>query len=598
METIKIRSLFLMMFAFVSLSSLAQSNSLTIARAEYKKGNYEDAVMLFNGALATESDVNTKMLIEKERALSSKCWKLLDQANYAYYRKNYEDAKRIYKTLLGINRYDSSSSYKHKQCLIMIQNAADDEFWAKVVASKDVDEYANYIERYPAGLHATEAKTVISNVAYDRELWNNAVAQNTKLSYQNYLSNSKYNWHKDEAQIKVYAFIDDELWANAQRINTKSAYQNYISSSKIKPKYTTKANAKVALFDAQSQYARSDYSNARRNYETYKKSYYSLVSSDAKAYLKCCEEDDYNEMQSYPSIELGKTFVSNYPYSKYNRNVKSLIARAYADEERFDLANSYSQYGSDKSYIRFKKRAYRKANRNPIECGLGFGNDWDFARNSYSYSIPVYFSIGSYKNLFNFKIGAQYKRLTGTNSVDDVLIEGDFGENKDGHRLFDFDKDHQPHLIANQVSIPVAMRFNMGDEHNAAQFFMEFGGSYNYNWGGKYKRYGFYDEDKDDGGGVDKFGNSDISMVNKFNISTVGKVGLMLNDYMNDTWWDIALVVRYDVSPVFNEAAINTPLNYNNSGNMINFYQEYNSIQNQVKNNLYFGVSIGVNFEL
>ncbi len=593
--------LLLLLLTFVSLSLNAQTNSLSIARSEYKKGNYEDAVVLFNGSIATTYDQSTKAQIEKERELSSKCWEYLDKANSAYSQKRYDDAKKLYSAILGINKYDSNSSYKVKQCNTMINNAADNEYWAKVVASKNADEYANYIKTYPSGLHIAEAKKVMSNVSYDKGLWDKAVAQNTKSAYQNYLTNSKYNWHKEEAQSKVDYFTDQELWAAAKKTNTKAAYTSYLSTSKVKPAYVSYANAMIALFNARSQYSAKQYLNARLSFESHKKVYSTLSSSDQQLYSKCCEESDYTSFFTSSASSRrnkGNTFLTLYPKSTYVRRVKSWMSRSYADSRNYSEASLYAQSDADRKYITEKQRAQKKASRNRTEYAIGFGNDWDFAKNSYSYSVPVYFSFGSYDNLFNFKIGAQYKRITGSNTDSGVNINGSLGENEDGRILFEFDDDHQPHLIANQVSIPASFRFNFGYKRNACQFFMEFGGSYNYNFSGTYKRYGFYDAKADDGGGVDKFSNSETSLLNKFNVSSIGKVGLVINDYKSDMWWDLALVVRYDISPVFNVDAINTNLDYNNSGYLINFYNSYESIRNQVDNKLYIGFSLGINFEL
>lgn len=376
--------------------------------------------------------------------------------------------------------------------------------------------------------------------------------------------------------------------------------------------YKKQAQAKIALFDAMTFYAANNYEEARKNFESAKK-YYSLNTDQKQAYRICCEESDYNSMRRAPTVNKGRYFLSYYSGSKYTASVKDLLSRAYCNVHEYATARIYAQTKETEKYIKEHEKQYKKANKNmksytyektsytpPIpsksrvrsttEYAINIGFDFDVWSYSYSYTIPrVEFSIGSFQNLVNLTIGLQYRRLTGWNKDDSVEITSDLGYDSDGHEVVPFYSDNLPHLVADQIGVPVTLRFNIGASSATTKAYVAAGASFNYNCSAKYKRslQRLSGEERT----YDRFKNPDASLVNRFNVSTYGKVGLCWKDF------DFSIFVRYEATPAFNRDAINTTIMYNDVA-PINFYETYKPIQKQVDSKIALGMSFTWNIPL
>ena len=289
------------------------------------------------------------------------------------------------------------------------------------------------------------------------------------------------------------------------------------------------------------------------------------------------------------------------------------MSRAYCNVHEYATARIYAQTKETEKYIKEHEKQYKKSSRNTksyayketvytpkipsksrvkstTEYAINIGFDFDVWSYSYSYTIPrVEFSIGSFRNLVNLAIGLQYRRLTGWNKDDSVEITSDLGYDSDGHEMVPFYSDNLPHLIADQIGIPVTLRFNIGASSASTKAYVAAGASFNYNCAAKYKRSlkRLSGEEKT----YDRFKNPDASLVNRFNVSTYGKVGLCWKDF------DFSIFVRYDATPAFNRDAINTTIMYNDVA-PINFYEAYKPIQKQVDSKIALGMSFTWNIPL
>lgn len=104
----------ILIFGITSIN--AQNNNVEIARSEFRKGNYKDAVGLYNGAIALAKNSQEKNLLNLEKEKSSKCWKYLDEAERFYTQSNYKAALRLYSSIIALN---STDSYSKKTNVIM-----------------------------------------------------------------------------------------------------------------------------------------------------------------------------------------------------------------------------------------------------------------------------------------------------------------------------------------------------------------------------------------------------------------------------------------------------------------------------------------------
>ncbi|GCB33678.1 sel1 repeat family protein [Bacteroides faecalis] len=140
----------------------AQNNNVEIARSEFRKGNYKDAVGLYNGAIALAKNSEEKNLLNLEKEKSSKCWKYLDEAERCYIQSNYKAALRLYSSIIALN---STDSYSKKRMSLCQNHIAKEEYLARekvrinnvisnLLKLNDIDKIRAFIKEYP--LHSSK----------------------------------------------------------------------------------------------------------------------------------------------------------------------------------------------------------------------------------------------------------------------------------------------------------------------------------------------------------------------------------------------------------------------------------------------------------
>ena len=196
--------------------------------------------------------------------------------------------------------------------------------------------------------------------------------------------------------------------------------------------------------------------------------------------------------------------------------------------------------------------------------------DMDFALDVHSLTLPrVEFSVGGYENVFNFAIGAQYRRYSGSNHSTDRFDIGDPS---------DFVGDLHPHLVTNQICFPATARFNIATRSSDFGYFVAAGASFNLALSSYYQRKVSYKDSQ-------KINIDGLTLANKFNVSAFAKAGVC-GKYM-----DFGLFVRYDISPVYDKDAVASDVILNDSYDF-NFYNNYEAIRNQVDKHLFFGFTM------
>ncbi|MCM1515558.1 MAG: hypothetical protein NC080_03950 [Paraprevotella sp.] len=135
----------------------AQNNNAEIARSEFRKGNYKDAVGLYNGAIALIKDAKERELLNLEKDKSSKCWRYLDEAERYYAQSNYKDALRLYTSIIALNPRDS---YSQKQISLCQKHIVKEEYLARekvkinntiksLLKSNDIDKIRSFTKANP-----------------------------------------------------------------------------------------------------------------------------------------------------------------------------------------------------------------------------------------------------------------------------------------------------------------------------------------------------------------------------------------------------------------------------------------------------------------
>ncbi len=104
--------------------------------------------------------------------------------------------------------------------------------WAKAIAANTPATYTAYLEAFPNGLNATEARKRIADATSAREqsAWTEAQRLNTIAGYENFLREFSASVFAPEAQKSLANLRDDAAWASAQTANTPAACQQYLNS--------------------------------------------------------------------------------------------------------------------------------------------------------------------------------------------------------------------------------------------------------------------------------------------------------------------------------------------------------------------------------
>lgn len=603
-----------------TLCCFAQSDAEIFAKRAFKEGEYTDAVRWYQAAIAQTDSAVAKTSLEKGLAQAKKCDAALARARTYYSQAKYADAKQAYKDLLAINASDPNVKKMITQCDRKIANAAiaaaDNELWAKVVESNDVSFYKQYLDRYPKGIHVAAANRYIA----EDNLWNSVKHDGSETAYRQYLEKSQLLLHKDEAGVQLACLEDARIWRKVQTEDSETAYRNYMINAGIHAQHKPEASAKIALYDAQTEFYAEQYTESRKNFEKAKK-YYTLDSQQDAMYREVCEITDFRSMSFYPTVEKGTAFLKSYPSSSHTMEVKNLLAKAYCNRHDFTTAAYYAQTSDMEKYIKEQKKQYKKDEKNRAhsrkmseksnesadksrnqsgyaESGkhsktgyaINIGCDFDIWSFTYSYTVPrVEFSIGNFYNLFNMTVGLQYRRLTGWNKDDSVPAVSDLGYDSNGHSVVPFGTDNQPHLVADQFGVPMTFRFNIGSSSASTKFFVAAGASLNYNFSAKYKRP--LQRLSGEAHKYDKFRNPDAALVNRFNVSTYGKIGLCWKNI------DVSVFVRYEAMPAFDRDAIDATIMYNDVA-PINFYETYKPIRRQTDSKIAIGLALTWNIPL
>lgn len=188
------KKLFYILFLFLTSSVLmGQNKSIDIARLEYKNGNYQDAVGLFNGAIATASDSQTKKTLTIEKEKSSECWEYLEKANKYFNESKYRIAEQFYRNILSRNSHDPFAKKQLERCQSNIRSAtlkAEREkeietFIANIANKNDINQLRVFVKKYPNEPSAQLLTKLLDYYTDPKKIENESLSQKINL-YNNF----------------------------------------------------------------------------------------------------------------------------------------------------------------------------------------------------------------------------------------------------------------------------------------------------------------------------------------------------------------------------------------------------------------------------
>lgn len=327
---------------------------------------------------------------------------------------------------------------------------------------------------------------------------------------------------------------EDAIWRKAVSAGTEEAYNEYLANSTLKS-HVSEAKERIAQIEEKRNAALEEQRRAAERKASSSNNYASNSTSAA---------------------------------ARYNHSTTTTKSTGSTKSTKSTTSTSYRSYVPTTPTSRPSSTRHRSTPS--IGLGLNFGMDMDFASDVYSLAIPrVEFSVGGYENVFNFAIGAQYRRYSGSNHSTDRFGIGDPS---------DFVGDLHPHLVTNQICFPATARFNIATRSSDFGYFVAAGASFNLALSSYYQRKVSYKDSQ-------KINIDGLTLANKFNVSAFAKAGVC-GKYM-----DFGLFVRYDISPVYDKDAVASDVILNDSYDF-NFYNNYEAIRNQVDKRLFFGFTM------
>lgn len=212
------------------------------------------------------------------------------------------------------------------------------EIWDAVTASNDPAEYLKYIEYFPDGKFAIDARNKLSQLT-DADDWAKASSLNTTLAYTQYLESHPKGTHAEEAIRCMEELDENEVWQTAKTRNNVSAYMDYLR------KYPTgrfDTLARRNLDQLRQNMHQADQDLVRDELEVMENK--SSVEQDKKDQFKKLVSDAesaYSNMQYPQSISLYRKAIEiHQPHFVPNKNF--LAQRIELAEKRIGYGEHYA----------------------------------------------------------------------------------------------------------------------------------------------------------------------------------------------------------------------------------------------------------------
>lgn len=165
--------IFLGIFAF---SATAQD--LKQANDAFNKGKYTDAKRLYETAASLMKDASERNKVYDLAKSCTKCQNKLDEANKFYQNRQYQSALKAYKELLTLNPKDPTARSRNIQIPQMIEKERlDDRMWGEISQDPSYEKYKEYVDEFPNGKHVADARSYIKTIDEQRKAQEEADAR-------------------------------------------------------------------------------------------------------------------------------------------------------------------------------------------------------------------------------------------------------------------------------------------------------------------------------------------------------------------------------------------------------------------------------------
>lgn len=218
-------------FGLILLGILGGGGYLALNNLEFSKKDPVEQAQTAPNTPSVETDTKAEEAPKpKSRLTPAQAWvKALETdtlEGYREYLANFSSGANADKARAEIRRFD-------------------DEAFADAERQDTLSAYQSYIDAFPNGAHVAEAKAAMKAIqnaraaaqrraAQEKAAWQKAAGDNTAASYQTYLDAYPSGANASEARSRIDTMnakaADDRAFDTAKNLNTKTAYQSYMNS--------------------------------------------------------------------------------------------------------------------------------------------------------------------------------------------------------------------------------------------------------------------------------------------------------------------------------------------------------------------------------
>lgn len=361
----KLKNICIIIITFYATIINAQNNNATIAHQEFQKGNYKDAVGLYNGAIAVTSDYKEKEKLKAEKEKSSQCWKHLEDADRYYSQANYKSAIKSYNYVLNLNSKDKYAQRRISLCQNIIareeQLKRDKEraehLLKNILASNDIKKLNEFADKNPKYYKSKELKEIVDYYNNPKVVESKNYIERQSLYIK--FGNIYYDYNKTVANFfyskaalsgSLTGFYNLSLVTpqnnqdKIKRLLAFAASNGYNSAIELlKSKYP---NTKINKYESQNLYKHLCLANKGNLYSlVYCQKHIEIIGLGNITIID--EESDYDSNESSALYELAKM----YKKGKYvNKNINKYFfylnkAASLGDNKaQFELASTEGQF--------------------------------------------------------------------------------------------------------------------------------------------------------------------------------------------------------------------------------------------------------------
>ena len=402
---------------------------------------------------------------------------------------DYKNARQLIDEVLKIDpdNANAQSLLKELNELVRLAGQTEQQLYEDAVAANTLAALQEFLRKFPDSKNKEEVNRRIA----DFELWHKAVQAGTISGYQNYLSESKSLAYQAEARAAIQLLKEQADWEKIKDSEDPDKFAEFLSrypDSKLNKTATYRLNMLRGhyFYEAQQMEKALEYYQLATDIAP-------LTGKAFTHYQELQDKKEYEEVVNSGDVSVMRTYLEQTPQtSPYYTEVSNFLARILAS--KLDINSTEADYNEALSYAcdeqtrstvnnlismtrqakaQHERELRQMAHRNWWKTRLRFG--WNIAHFDYfkhymSVGTGLRVRLGIPKDFLNLIAGVEYSwqgyaySLEPDNSYDEDEVEFS--------------------TIANQIEIPVGLRFNIG-RGKGGRFFMGCNADFGFSFGKK-----------------------------------------------------------------------------------------------------------------